>query len=127
MEEEAAIHYTSAANKLARIQGKALEEREKQSIRQLQAPDPALRQPQIERIAGRDTAAGMANLLRRSVPPRELLGVCYQQWHDTAATRSPRLRERTDEINQLLDRHRRDPVAGYQAAAQALQRKDITP
>ena len=33
-----------------------------------------------EYIAGKDSAAGFVNLLRRSIAPRDLLGTCYVEW-----------------------------------------------
>jgi len=36
-------------------------------------------------IAGKDSAAGFVNLLRRSIAPRDLLPVCFAEWKKSAA------------------------------------------
>lgn len=42
---------------------------------------PPLADERVDRfIAGKDSAAGFANLLRRSIAPRELLATCFGEW-----------------------------------------------
>ena len=38
-----------------------------------------------EYVAGKDSAAGFVNLLRRSIAPRDLLGTCYVEWKKSVA------------------------------------------
>jgi hypothetical protein len=47
---------------------------------------PHREQEKEEFIAGKDTASGFVNLLRRSIPPHELLATCFAEWKKTAAT-----------------------------------------
>jgi hypothetical protein len=48
-------------------------------------------------VAGKESAAGFLNLLRRSVPPSELLAVCLKEW------KRARAHGRTD-LNARIDR-----------------------
>ena len=44
-------------------------------------------------VAGKDSAAGFVNLLRRNIAPRDLLHVCFAEWKKSGWTRnSPRAR-----------------------------------
>ena len=38
-----------------------------------------------EFLAGKDSASGFVNLLRRNIPPREVFGVCFAEWKKSAA------------------------------------------
>ncbi len=66
-------------------------------------------------VAGKDAAEGFIHLLRRNVPPVDLLRVCLEQWNLTAAARPPArwkieaMQKIVDEQN-ALDPRRRDPV-----------------
>ena len=52
-----------------------------------------------EAIAGRTSQAGLLNLLRRHVAPRDLAEVCWQEWlHSNRGTVSPARLERAAEI-----------------------------
>lgn len=49
------------------------------------APAPQNRAgEQTTLVRGRDTMMGLVNLLRRGLPPRQLLRVCLEHWKDTA-------------------------------------------
>ncbi len=78
-------------------------------------------------VTGRDAAAGFLNLLRRGVPPRELIAICLAQWQQAPGQRPPdavtvtRLRALADaEATRPL--HRRSPAAAYRAMYAALHR-----
>lgn len=46
---------------------------------------PPLADPNAERfIAGKDSAAGFVNLLRRGITPRHLLSTCFEEWKKSA-------------------------------------------
>ena len=51
----------------------------------------------VDAVAGKESAAGFLNLLRRSVPPSELLAVCLKEW------KRARAHGRTD-LNARIDR-----------------------
>ena len=78
-------------------------------------------------IAGRDSAAGFLNLLRRGVPTRDLASVCLAQWeHAQAAAAHPgeavmeRLRAVVRE-DAARPHTGRSPVAAYRAMCAALR------
>ena len=75
-------------------------------------------------IKGRETAAGFANLLRRNIPPGELIGTCIGEWKKSCSQRVSRARleraqEMIDSENQLAP-SKRDPIRIYQALSRLL-------
>jgi hypothetical protein len=83
-------------------------------------------------IGGRDSAAGFVNLLRRSIPPAEILQVCFAEWHKARSshlTVSPaQWREAAQLIEQqaALPPRARTPVQTYRAIAHILRRNKRT-
>jgi hypothetical protein len=78
-------------------------------------------------IAGKDTAAGFISLLRRGIPPQDLLALCFTRWKasaDAAARISP---QRIKEAEQIIEAEKaqpakvRDTVKAYRKIAQILQ------
>lgn len=64
-------------------------------------------------IAGRDSAAGFVNLLRRNVSDRDILHVCFAEWKKTGAG-SQRSKVKSQQIETLLGSQRREnPVRSY--------------
>ena len=49
---------------------------------------PYADQKRDDTVAGKDAASGFVNLLRRNIPRSEVLGVCFAQWHKSAAPTS---------------------------------------
>ena len=80
-----------------------------------------------EAIAGRDSATGFINLLRRSVPRDRLLATCLEQWNaDCLRTQRPSQR-RLEEMQAIVEEQnalapkQRDPVATYRRFVRVLQ------
>ncbi len=75
-----------------------------------------------ESTAGRDSREGLAALMRRSIPEKDLLAVCFAQWQRSG---DPRGSEQTQyEVERAIELHSgRDPVEAYRAACRALARK----
>ncbi len=79
-----------------------------------------------ETVTGRDSAAGFLNLVRRGVPPRELVGVCLAQWQSGAGGRAPdqaavgRLRAVVDE-EAARPAGQRSPATAYRAMCAAVK------
>jgi len=72
----------------------------------------------MELLSHRTAESGLAQLLRRGIPPRELILVCQRQW-ERLATATPKQREAV-----RLALHEADnPVAAYARATLALERK----
>ncbi len=78
-------------------------------------------------VVGRESAAGFENLLRRSVPERQLLQTSLDEWHRTAAldgrgtaSRRARIRQLVEQFNQA---EKPNLVATYRDMARILNRK----
>lgn len=78
-----------------------------------------------ETVTGRNAAAGFFNLLRRGVPPREVIAVCLAQWRHAPGLRPPdaaaieRLRVLA-ETEAAQPANRRGPATVYRAMCAAL-------
>jgi hypothetical protein len=70
-------------------------------------------------VAGRDSAAGFVNLLRRSIPSAELLSVCFAEWKKTRAHGRADLKARTERMAAIIAEEQakpgreRKPVESY--------------
>ena len=79
-------------------------------------------------VAGKDSAAGFVNLLRRNIPYREVLHVCLTEWRKSrldakfSATRLARAQGVIDAENALPPRER-NPIRTYRAICQALNER----
>ncbi len=79
-------------------------------------------------VTGRDSAAGFLNLVKRGVPPRDLMGVCLAQWQGGAGGRAPeaavveRLRAVAEEET-MRPARQRSPAAAYRAMCAAVRNR----
>ncbi len=82
-------------------------------------------------VAGRDSAEGFINLLRRNIAPVDLLKTCLEQWKHTAAAtpgrkptaaRLAKMQQLVDEQNALDPRHRQ-PVQTYRRFCEILNER----
>lgn len=77
-------------------------------------------------IAGKDSAAGLVNLLRRNLSPRDILNVNFAEWKKSAAPggRVATRRQREAEMAYLAECSRpameQDPVAAYRKISETL-------
>jgi hypothetical protein len=75
--------------------------------------------------AGRDTAEGVVDLVRRHISARDLIGVCYQAWLPHGSQRMPQ--SRVAQVDALVqqaagsDKHQ-SPVETYRAICKVLER-----
>ena len=67
----------------------------------------------VAQVPGRDAVSGLANLLKRSVPQREILSVCLAEWRQ-AFGRSPRNAERLNAAETLAARTPQSLNAGME-------------
>ncbi len=80
-----------------------------------------------EFVEGKDAAAGFVNLLRRSIPPREILNVCFAEWTKSLRHRSNYTISGVDRATTVMEAERarppraRDPVKAYQTIARELK------
>jgi Domain of unknown function (DUF4350) len=84
-------------------------------------------------IAGKDSAAGFVNLLRRSLPPRDVLSTCFDEWEKTSgaanlysATRRQQARAAFQAENVLPSRGR-NPIAVYKKICSILRTRNAPP
>jgi hypothetical protein len=77
-------------------------------------------------VTGKESAEGFENLLRRTIPPGDLLGVCVEEWRKTATVGAAE-RARLEEAwasEQARPAKQRNAVAAYQTIRQSLTRKN---
>ena len=81
-------------------------------------------------VAGRSSAFGFVNLLRRNIPRNELIGVCIDQWKHSHAKRVGR--QRLERIQSVIDAEnklpaaQRDPVRIYRSIGEILSSRSIS-
>ena len=79
-----------------------------------------------EAVAGRDSAVGLVNLLRRSIAPPELLSVCFAEWNKSRARGRADLDAKTERAaammaeEQLRPARERDAVENYRRISTVL-------
>ncbi len=81
-------------------------------------PLPAEASASLELQSERSAQAGLAQLLRRGVPPRELLTACLREWERLDGQRSAK----REAVRRALA-EAPDPVTAFARATQALERK----
>jgi hypothetical protein len=70
-------------------------------------------------IIGKETSAGLVNLLRRNIPPSDVLRVCFEEWTKSLLAGSSHSISRVDQAQAVLEREAarakidRDPVRAY--------------
>jgi hypothetical protein len=89
-------------------------------------PETLARAQSGDVIAGKESAEGFVNVLRRNVPRSEILGVALTEWRKACAAQVPaarlqRVQALIDAENQR-DRRHQDPVKLYQQISRALAR-----
>ena len=89
------------------------------------APPP----PEAQRddfIAGKDSASGFVNLLRRNLPASEVLGVCFAEWKKSIAPTGKFSRARQQQAEAIFAEDnskpggQRDPLATYRKISETL-------
>ncbi|HUA39342.1 MAG TPA: DUF4350 domain-containing protein [Candidatus Sulfopaludibacter sp.] len=94
---------------------------------------PHAAQTRQDYIAGKDSAAGFANLLRRSIAPRDLLSVCFIEWKKSAGPAGPftatrqRQAEAVFEAENGLPSKDRNPIATYKKICSILGARNPSP
>jgi hypothetical protein len=86
---------------------------------------PPLRAPERgQAVSGRDALEGLASLLRRGIPEKDLLNACYAEWAKSAGRdpRAERLKPRVEEEIARLGKS--DPVGAYLAAHRVLKSRE---
>ncbi|EDY20068.1 hypothetical protein CfE428DRAFT_2657 [Chthoniobacter flavus Ellin428] len=76
-------------------------------------------------VAGKESSEGFVNLLRRSVHPSSIFGICFAEWRKTFKGR-PRELAQVEEIRaeeEARPSRERDPLETYRAISRAIARK----
>ncbi len=74
-----------------------------------------------ETVTGRDAAAGLVTILRRGIPPAEILRVCRKEWTKTFENRRPDLVAALE----ALTEEAADPVEGYRRISRTLKEMKV--
>jgi hypothetical protein len=76
-----------------------------------------------EVVVGKESFAGFVNLLRRNIPPPELLPICVSQWSKFLPRTSNKSKTQLDRATQISEESPRDVVGGYRKIAEAVATK----
>ena len=88
---------------------------------------PPVRAREQDFVAGRDSALGFVNLLRRNIPVGEILKACYEQWNKSTVARRDLAASRVGQVKQTIEAEisrsalERNPVAAYQQVSRILK------
>jgi len=93
---------------------------------------PHAAQTRQDYIAGKDSAAGFVNLLRRSIAPRDLLSVCFAEWEKSAGPAGQfSMRQQQAEAvfaaENGLPPKDRNPIATYKKICSILGARNTSP
>lgn len=99
----------------------------KNSARFMPPYEEELQRAQGDLVAGKESAAGFVNLLRRNIAAPNLLTVCIEEWKKSCRRGVPlakleRIQAVIDSENKLPSKER-NPVRTYQSISQILKRK----
>jgi hypothetical protein len=78
-------------------------------------------------IAGKDTAAGFINLLRRGIQSRDLLALCFKEWKTAVGANARMSARRIEQAQKVIESENarpakdRNPVQAYRDISQILQ------
>jgi len=84
-------------------------------------------------MAGKDSAAGFVNLLRRGIAPRDLLATCFAEWKKSGAQKGRISTSRFQQAEAIfstensLPKKDRNSIAAYQKISEALGKQNAKP
>ena len=93
------------------------------------APAPAAATEDDEEPAGKDHLSGLIQLLRRNIPPDEVLKICCDEWRRSAGVETAELREKMARVEEVLasenakSAKNRDVAGAYRTIAAILSRR----
>ena len=80
-------------------------------------------------VAGKDSAAGFINLLRRNISPREIFDVCFTEWKKSAAPSGTISRARLQQAEAIFESENsrpikeRNPLESYRKISDTLNKR----
>ncbi len=78
---------------------------------------------------GRDSGAGLANLLRRGIPARDVLSVCENEWRRSLGPESAAMKKKAERVHEIvraeraLPPGRHDPAGAYKQISKILAQR----
>jgi hypothetical protein len=93
------------------------------------ADDDDLHARRTDIADGRDSAAALVNLLRRTIPRSDLIAACVGEWRKTIPRDAKHLRPKLDRIHQVLTDQQslpprqRDPIGAYRTISRILNER----
>ena len=82
-----------------------------------------------ELVEGKDSTSGFINLLKRNIPPGDLMKVCLEQWNAHGANARKPSAAKLDAMQKLIDAENavepreRNPVQMYRSFCEILKRR----
>ena len=80
---------------------------------------PARRSASALLSEGKDAASGLTNLLRRNVPAREIMDLCYNEWR-----KSPQSKNKVEAVGSMIKSARSKPQEQYNAISEMLKKRE---
>lgn len=84
---------------------------------------------EAESAVGKDSSAGLTNLLRRSIPAKDILSVCWQEWKKSQAPGAARAKSQVDRMESVYNAEhsapprQRNPVETYNRISHILKER----
>lgn len=103
----------------------------KNSVAFIPPHESDLAEEETDIVGGRDSVAGLKNLLRRSVSVEDILAVCLREWKNSYARAEKQFPGKLERAQAVVDREKarpakqRNPVRSYQIISQILAREGI--
>jgi len=72
---------------------------------------------------GKESAAGLTNLLRRSIPAKSIFRVCYLEWRKSLGVQSAVLKTKLNRIQAIADQET-DPLTAYNAVSKIVNERE---
>lgn len=71
-------------------------------------------------VAGKDAQAGFVNLLRRSISPRDLLAICFEEWKKSGAQKGKISSARIQQAEAIFNSEKSSPIVAYKKISETL-------
>lgn len=84
---------------------------------------------EAESALGKDSSAGLTNLLRRSIPAKDILSVCWQEWKKSQSPAAVRAKGQLDRMESVYNAdhsaplRQRNPVEAYNRISRILKER----
>lgn len=76
-------------------------------------------------VTGKDSASGFINLLRRSLAPRALLRMCFDEWQQSVAKGRPELGPKIARMAGVVENNEAKPVDAYRELSRIVSERNL--